>query len=319
MGGYGCGLNMRIDSAILENSKIAGKSLIGAPIFMCNQYRTPVDIDANNFRACPDISSFCSKDNFKNNPLLKEECWKQCARIQIDKLTDNCWTMAGSGKLNFEDTWLQGITGWISNPYTLGITIATGGAGWYVAGPLLANALVGAELIAAGYFTPGAGEKILRCYRFRIVSPVVSPVNTAKTINYADGINGRSWSYSLNSSNLTDYHLCSPTQDDPMCSFGGIGVSSINELGEVKYKINGNDITVPKDAAQLYQGTPLNYNITDPRNQVCYITYNQANVGPKIGYNDSENKSQEVQISNKYVVRSCTSWNEYSGSAKFIN
>ena len=63
----GCGLNVRIDAAMLENSKIAGKSLVGAPIVMCNQYRTPVDINAANFNSCRGIADFCKKAKQRSN------------------------------------------------------------------------------------------------------------------------------------------------------------------------------------------------------------------------------------------------------------
>jgi hypothetical protein len=40
---------------------------------------------------------------------------------------------------------------------------------------------------------------------------------------------------------------CKSTVDDPWCSLGGTGVYHINKLGQVKYKLNGVDITVPEN------------------------------------------------------------------------
>jgi len=312
--GYSCGLNTRIDAAVLDNSKFLGKPLLGAPIILCNQWRTPININAGgDYKACPEIASFCHKSTGK----LQEECWKQCARMQIDKLTDNCWAMAGSGKLDFTDSWLQGFTSLISDPFKLGLVIFTGGVGWYVGGPLIAKLAIAGGVIGETYFYGGTGEKILRCYRFRIVNPIVNEDN--KPINYGDDSLGRSWAYGLNSTNLGDLKYCRPTVENPMCSFGGEGVSNINELGEIKYKVNGKDITVPTDDTQLLTGKVLDYDIPDPRNQICYITYHQANEGPKIEWTDKDGNKHEVKINNKYVVRSCEFWSKYSSNPSYLN
>lgn len=309
--GFGCGLNMRIDAAVLDNSRVAGKPLFGSPIFICNQYRNPVDISANNFNACPGISDFCK--DAKKGSQLQVECWKQCARIQIDKLTDSCWTMAGSGRLNYEDSWLKGFSGLVSNPWALGAIVFTGGAAYYIAGPFLAGFAIGGEIALGSYYS-GSGQKILKCYRFRIVDPIVSPIDK-KPIDYFDDELGRSWSYGLNSTDLQDPRICKLTKDDPICSYGGTGVTYMNELGEIKYKINDKDITVPKDDVQFYQGITLNYNISDPRNQICYIAYHQANTNPEV----EKAGGGRVKLSGHYVIRSCESWSAFAGSANYIN
>jgi len=314
LSGYSCGLNMRIDAAVLDNSKILGKSLIGAPIIMCNQWKKPVDIDAMNFDACPGIASFCDKPTGK----LQEECWKQCARIQIDKLTDNCWSMAGSGKLDFTDTWLQGFVGTISDPFKLGSIILTGGVGWYLGGAFIGKLIIVGGIVGDSYFYGGTGEKVLRCYRFRITNPIVSRIDK-KPINYVDDSLGRSWAYGLNTTNLNDPKYCKPSVENPMCSFGGTGVSNINELGEITYKISDKDIAVPTNDEELLTGRVLDYNISDPRNQICYITYHQANEGPKIGWTDKDGNKHEVKINNKYVVRSCEFWSAYSANPSYLN
>ncbi len=324
--GFSCGLNMRIDAAVIENSRVLGKPVFDAPIFMCGQYKKPIDINANNFKACPSISDFC--ENAQKGSALQVECWKQCARIQIDKLTDSCWTMAGSGKLNFEDSWLDGFKDIVSNPYTLGAVIVTGGVGWYAGGALLGKLAVGSTFVIGGYYS-GTGSKILRCYEYRIVNPIVSPIDK-KPIKYLDNSLGRSWAYSLECScdnctnrtlcpSLMSTHLCRPTAEDPMCSFGGTGVSHINEMGELKYVINDKDIATPTDDVEYLTGAILNYNITDPKSQICYIAYHQSNEGPKIEYTDPEG-SHSAKLNNKYVVRSCNSWSAYAGGdAHFMN
>jgi hypothetical protein len=113
----GCGLNLRVTAATLSHSTVKGYfggsyTFIGAPVLMCNQYNKPVDINAADFKSCPGISDFCSKA--KGDVLV--ECWKQCARIRINKLADTCWTMAGSGRLDFMDTVLYNAGKIVSSP-----------------------------------------------------------------------------------------------------------------------------------------------------------------------------------------------------------
>jgi len=307
----GCGLNIRVRSATLDSSK----NIIGSPILMCGQYNTPVDINAANFKACPGIADFCTKTKDKNVLL---ECWKQCARIQINQLTDSCWTMAGSGRLNLKDSYLEKLGGVLSNPVVLGVVAFTGGAAYFIIGPYTAALAVGGELLLGTIFSNG-GAKILRCYRFRIVNPLVF---NKQPINYFDNSLGRSWSYGLNSTNLMSTKLCQPTETNPMCSFGGYGVGYINDLGEAKYKINDKDITVPTDAQQTYAGSVLTYNITDAKSQVCYIAYYQVNGETKISYKYDDHgttRDGEVSIGDKYVIRSCDSWSAYVGGASYLN
>ena len=76
----GCGLNMRVTAATLAHSTAKGPvggsyTFIGAPVLMCNQYQTPVDINAANFRACPPrgLLIFPFSKNFMNTL----RCWEK--------------------------------------------------------------------------------------------------------------------------------------------------------------------------------------------------------------------------------------------------
>ncbi|MCX6774773.1 MAG: hypothetical protein NTY99_01640, partial [DPANN group archaeon] len=299
----GCGLNLRVAAATLSHSTVSGPlggsyTFLGAPILMCNQYQTPVDINAANFKSCTGISDFCK--SAKGDALV--ECWKQCARIQIDQLTNICWTMAGSGRLDFKDTVFDKAVEIAQKPTTW---VAYGGAatvGFLLAGPL--GAKVGLTVVEAGYTWEVGHEKkakILRCFRYRVVNPIIGP--DRKTIDYYDYSAGESWSYGLDTSQSTaNSNLCKPTDSDPFCSYGGIGVSYLNDLSTGdKFTINGNVVNAFNGKDEYNLGEHLNYNISDPRNQICYIAYYQGGSG------------------SKFTIRSCKSWNEYTGNAVYMN
>ncbi len=298
----GCGLNLRVAAATLSHSTVTGPAglnsvtFLGAPVLMCNQYQQPVDINAANFGACPGIADFCK--GAKGD--LLEECWQQCARIQIDKLTDVCWTMAGSGKLDFKDTiFAQAKELFTKTIPSVGKVVA-GTTTFFILGPIAAEAINdGVTELTAEVLTKA---KVLRCFRYRVVNPVIGP--DRKNVNYADYSFGRSWAYNLSGSSADK--ICTPSTSNLNCSFGGEGVPYITD----KY----NFTSMPQDAVKIVKLPPLNqkfvfvtdvggymnYNITDPRNQVCYIAYYQSSSGD-------------------FVIRSCKAWNEYAGNAIYIN
>jgi hypothetical protein len=322
----GCGLNLRVTAATLSHSTIKAGfvgtyTFIGAPVLMCNQYQKPVDINAADFKSCPGISDFCSKA--KGDVLV--ECWKQCARIRINKLADTCWTMAGSGRLDFMDTVLYNAGKIVSSPKSIVAYATVGTIGYLIAGP------IGAKVLVGGIFTLVIGHedraKVLRCFRFKIVNPIIGP--DRQLINYADESFGHSWLYGLNTTNIIGSKLCTTSATDPVCSYGGVGVSYINDMSTgANYTIGGNTLRLPeavdvklepgealdclsldiltdsekfRTCYELMAGGYLNYNITDPRNQVCYIAYYQGGSG------------------RKFVTISCKAWNEYTGNAVYMN
>lgn len=288
----GCGLNTRVRSATIGTS--AG--FLPAPILMCSQYNNPVNINAADFNACSGIADFCKTTKDKN---ILYTCYQQCARIQVDKLTDSCWTMAGSGRLNLWSSWdrLGKITDDIINSLKLAwdtnaalfklnpqylVTSVT--LGWQ-------NPLDAVKSDIDALFAQKAA--ILRCFRFQIVNPVIIP-GTKQQAQYFDLTFGRSWAY-----NITDPKVCKPSENNPICSLGGSGVKYINEIGDIKFKLFGIDITIPKEEAQLAAGAFLQYNMA-PK-QICYISY------------------YEYEYGVKRTVISCNSWAAYTGSFLLIN
>ncbi|MGC8941007.1 MAG: hypothetical protein ACP5JY_03160, partial [Candidatus Nanoarchaeia archaeon] len=142
-----------------------------------------------------------------------------------------------------------------------------------------------------------------------ITNPVLGP--NGKQIQYEDDSLGRSWVYTLNYTlkNSDNYfELCRKykTEENPICSYGGTGVSYVNELGPGSGRVNlfGKELKYPSNEDEFRQNARygfLNYNAT-PR-QVCYIAY----------YNDGGNADL------KYVIRSCSSWGAGASWVKFLN
>jgi hypothetical protein len=210
--------------------------------------------------------------------------------------------MAGSGKLNFKDTVFEKAKDIVQNPTTWAEVGTAGTVGFFLAGPL--GAKVGITLVEGAYIWQVGHEKkakILRCFRFRVVNPIIGP--DKKPIYYYDYTAGESWSYGLDTGQSTaDSSPCTPTEDDPFCSYGGVGVSYLNDLNTGdKFTINDNVVTAFEGKDEYELGEHLNYVITDPRNQVCYIAYYQGSSG------------------SKFTIRSCKSWNEYTGNAIYMN
>jgi len=290
----GCGLNVRVRSATIE----ASLGTAPAPIYMCSQYNTPIDINAANFKACPGIADFCGTTKDK---AVLYQCYQQCARIQVDNLVDSCWSMAGSGNSHLWSAWGrllsvgQGIIdalklAWDVNtvPFKFSPLYNIIAPGWGTQNPFTAL-----QNDINNLFKEKAA--ILRCFRFQVVNPAVIPgTSTKQPARYYDYTLGHSWSY-----NITDAKVCTPSVENPICSFGGEGVKYINEMGEAKYNIFGLQITIPKDAAQLAAGELLAYNMS--ARQICYISY------------------YEYEPGQKRTAVSCNSWSEYAGSSQYVN
>ncbi|MGB9675344.1 MAG: hypothetical protein ACPLYW_01960 [Candidatus Nanoarchaeia archaeon] len=290
LGSFGCALNVRIFGAFVS----ATSGLMTPPIFLCNQYNEPVKINAADFSKCPDLADFCKKEK---DPAILTECYRQCARIQVDKLTDACWMMGGSGKVHL---------------WTFG---ATAGANWQTFSAIFSGSV---NVVGCSFFgwipkdcvflqnywlqrAVSSRATVLKCFKFQITNPVIDP--NGKQIQYEDASLGRSWIYTLDNSELCKRYK---TEENPICSYGGTGVSYVNELGPGSGRVNlfGKELKYPSNEDEFRQNARygfLNYNAT-PR-QVCYIAY----------YNDGGADDF------KYVIRSCSSWGAGAGWVKFLN
>jgi hypothetical protein len=299
---FSCGLNVRMRSAAIHSTF----GVIPAPLVMCNQYNTPVNINAADFKKCPEIADFCSKiDSFslssQEKNSVKYQCYQQCARIQINNLVDSCWEMAGSGHAELWSLWdrLQRVEESVVNALK---------AEWdFITLPFKFNPLYyyfvsdpikELKKDVGNLFEQKAA--ILRCYRFQIINPVTIPGSKQQLANYYDFTFGRSWAY-----NITNPKVCKPSKENNICSFGGQGVKYINEMyinetGEGnKFNVSGQEVAIPKDWSQLVPGEFLVYNTT--AKQICYIAYYQFEKGEK------------------RTIISCDSWTAYAGSSTYLN
>ena len=101
--GFMCGFNVRIKAAMPPVVREF------TPLSFCTQYNTPIEINAANFRACPGLADFCNDNSFLNKfPDVRRSCVQQCARIQVDQLTQSCWSLAGEGRLDLKDPVFDG-------------------------------------------------------------------------------------------------------------------------------------------------------------------------------------------------------------------
>ena len=303
LGSFGCSLNVRIYGAFVGNTSGA----ITPPIFLCNQYQEPVKINAADFSKCPGLADFCKEP--KLPPEILTECYRQCARIQVDKLTDACWQMGGSGKIHL---------------WNLGQRFGAVGADVarrFTAGFIFTMAVVAYWTEIGFFYSPHDIENsvnkafgdiistravILKCYKFQIVNPVKDP--TGKDINYIDGSFGMDWAYVLNESSapVQLYTKCKNSKDNPICSYGGLGVTHVREYPfNNKTNLFGETINYPSSIDE-YNGQAalfafLNYNASP--NQVCYISY----------YNDGGPGDA------KFVVRSCNGWGAAAQWQSYLN
>jgi hypothetical protein len=304
LGTIGCSANMALYAATVSGSK----GVFGAPIFLCGQYREPVKINAADFKACQGIASFCK--NAKD--LVKDECHKQCARIQIDKLTDTCWAMGGKGRLDLKETLASKIgTGEIAAEI-LSYATANIGAGfaWIgetatvvastVTGPLTIYAVITGDmtlynrLIQGTSFTEARDRiigltlpkksMILRCNKFQIINPALD--SYYRPFIFEDATWGNSQHYAIQGDICKSFGLESP------CYLGGAGVAAA-QLDETK-----------SSEIDPYDLWKLKYGFSTPR-QVCYISY----------YQYTSEKSDKRHA----VMRDCGSWHSLGGNFKYLN
>ena len=265
IGGFGCGLNVQLKGALLANSPLR---TLDAPLIFCKQFDKPVAIDAMKFSKCPGLPDFCSTTKDKD---IKSQCVQQCARIQIDKLTDSCWSMGGSGKVDLSDNLWEKLAN--AAP---GVALSAGAFAVAILVPPAAPEAVTVGIVAAGAtgadaFAPTKAQ-VIRCYRFQVINPGKLPNGQPFTL--ADAYAGRSQYYNLTKGSCTK----SP------CLLGGNGVAAVNPAeGETQEMRNGDR-------------PMLNYNMTDPR-QICYMMYYQYQIS-----------GGSMQYS---VARSCNYWTEY--------
>jgi len=301
IGGHACGLNLRVFSATTG----ATGQIIGAPILMCNQYREPVTINAADFRACPDLADLCSLDRAKEDKEIYSQCIQQCARLQIDALTDSCWGVGGKGQLDLRGT----------------VWDKLGRVDWFDAGTYF-DSLIKAQVVALqfeswtaenvlksyGFDTGAQGvdaaidefsnfyvskldaaiprkSVIVRCNRFQIVNPAILPNKRPFTLS--DNTFGKTQANELSP------ELCSKLGRRD-CLLSTTGVKAVNPEPGFEQEVS------------LIDAHRLNYNITEPR-QVCYVAYYQY----------------EGAISGNIIsspARTCEYWTAYSEkSAAFLN
>ncbi len=272
--GFGCGVNVAVKSAFLSNTL----GIVDPPLLLCNQYQAPIKINAADFGACTGIASFCKGAK----GTLLDDCYKQCARIQIDKLTDSCWAMGGKGRYDLVN---------ILDKITAGVGALPGIIGTAIASPVLTPVMA-----AAIKFYPDAPETnklaegirntlpkkevIIRCYRFQIINPGVLPSDKKTPFTIED--------LSFGKSQLA----YTATAGGKVQSLGGSGVAAVNPGEGMLPEMN------------FDQAVLLEYGMTDAR-QVCYIAYYQM----------------EKSVGGKQfaVMRSCDSWVGFGGSFKFLN
>lgn len=309
VGHIGCGANIAIYASTVELSN----HWAGAPIFLCNQYREPVKINAADFGACPGIAGFCkgTKERF-----VKDECYKQCARIQIDKLTDACWSMGGQGQKDLKGVWYAGIgTGVIAADVLSNIAANIGaGFAWIgetavvaagtIFGPVLVYVVITGDMtlynrLAQGTSFTEARDRIrdmtlqktsiiLRCNKFQVINPALDSYGRA--FIFEDATWGNSQDYGIQGDVVCkNFGLRSP------CYFGGTGVAAAqlnNETGSSEI-----------DPYDLWK---LEYDVSTAR-QVCYISYHQY--CKDCGGNEK-----------RYAIeRDCGSWAPLGGNFKYLN
>ncbi|MEM4713986.1 MAG: hypothetical protein QXQ79_00360 [Candidatus Nanoarchaeia archaeon] len=315
LGSFSCGLNVRIFGA----TQHATEGILTAPIVLCNQYNDVVKINAADFSKCPGIAKICKASNLPDEVLV--ECYKQCARIQVDALTDSCWSMGGSGRVHlwtFAERFSAAPWEDIAAAATAITTTVLGIAITPISGPAGVIVAVGSSSVLIAILEKNIKPlsfraAVLKCYKFQIIHPINDP--KGKPINYFDGSFGRSWVYGMVTVNTSDntqslatkysseFAKCASSKN-PFCSFGGHGVKYVMEADGIKnaFEISGESINTPNinindnnfDALIDLGFTTtafLNYNVTEPR-QICYIAY----------YNDGG------QADVKFVMRSCKGW-----------
>lgn len=153
-------------STIACHGNCAARSMVPfkewmTPLMFCNSHETPIKIDATKFSDCPSL------DTSSINQFNKEEYYKQCARIQINELSENCWKMGGKGK--YDLTPILSQIKWGLEKKALDDPLAFTPALAVIAPVrLLTNH---DEFGDVDWFEVPKASGVLRCFRFQIVKP----------------------------------------------------------------------------------------------------------------------------------------------------
>jgi hypothetical protein len=295
VGGLGCGLNIRVYSATVQ----ATGEIIGAPILMCNQYREPIEINAADFNACQGLAEFCFSKVAEDDPNIRSQCIQQCARIQIDALTDTCWSMGGSGRLNLQGTIWKQIGDWVASLGDMQTYFETFFKAGLAAVRVSPFVLGGPVMGAYGYSSVDAAvsdfersvddivpkkAQILRCNRFQVTNPAILPNRQPFTLQES--------TFGITKFNALDAESCAKLGRRE-CPLGGRGVKAANPEPGFERELS------------LKQAYMLNYNIAEPR-QICYMAYYEY-----------ETFSGALRYS---PARTCDYWTRYSErSSGFLN
>ena len=334
---FACGVNVGAYASVVSSSK----GTLDAPIIMCNQYREPVKINAADFKACQGIAPFCkdAKDE------IRDECYRQCARIQVDALTDACWAMGGKGDKdlrgpfwkNLSET-VGAVVGEIAGH--IGAALATAShtiaAAGIVATPyvntavkilspnIYSGAIAELSISSAAKYYDANQQKIaetlapkrqivLKCSRFQIVNPARTSAKPPQPFTLEDNSLGHSPAIALSDAQCASLGSqpgvfnpkAIPVQGQPEQSLCYLGGSGV---AAVREDTPGSGISdMRRDVWPR-----LNYEITSPR-QICYISYHH--------YASWENHRQGEDAITRYAVtRSCKTWNPFPGvNSRFLN
>lgn len=272
IGGFGCGVNVAIKGAMISGSAIGD-----VPLILCNQYNEPVKINAADFSACPGIATFCEGSEDK----LRDQCYQQCARIQIDKLADTCWAIGGKGRYDLTNILDKAAKVVITDPLRFQAKIAL-----FTASPIY-NLVLQAFPETQGKSVDDLvniaiphDTKIIRCFKFQIVNPGVFSDRTP--FNLSDESAGKSQLYHVKIAGVNK-------------SLGGSGVAAVNPPQGTSPEMDFSD------------AFKMNYNVSLPR-QICYIAYYQYFTAEGINF------AQRAAI-----VRSCENWAAWTFHFSLLN
>jgi len=279
-----CGLNIRLEGSI-------PKKILTRPLIACKQYQEPIEIDARDLKDCPGIASVCRNPDTDE---LQEACDAQCARIQIDILTDRCWDLAGRGKKDISGLAAKFLDA-ASGLTEINTLIAVSKVAYNENLAIIEEAVefgvyvetegqIDPEIPIAETFETELSEQdiealkrvdnmgLLRCYRFTITRPLRSEVNRLNDFTFQDKTFGQSWIYGL----------------------GGEGVEAISIYNK-KIKVEDRDFTDYEIDKNLWYLLNYEYN---QRQDICYISYLDGA---------------------KAVSRSCVTWVDNSEGYRFLN
>jgi len=230
-----CATNVKIATAI--------GILVTPPLWTCRQYEEPIEIDAMDLDNCPGIAEIC-----EDPPDLqtKEDCYKQCARIQIDQLTDRCFYLVNEGRKPLAGyaelavhavlTAFKGVEIILQSDYQL-LDEATD-----IVGVDLGSEFTYEDAVEDAQAAQVYG--LFRCFRFKIIRPRRSLVDPSKDFAFEDSRFGNSWTY----------------------GYGGEGVTPVSIFKKLETK-EIDDYKIDRSYWHL-----LNYEYPKA-DEVCYISY----------------------------------------------